>query len=100
MNTEIGIMLLSSASSATQRYTQQRRETWAVNAGRERRLERWVHVYHRRLEQVYQAVVPPGQRVLELGCGTGDLLAAVAPSFGVGLASFSKPGKAREMLCG
>src|SRR6266436_176562 len=30
-------------------------------------------------------LIPQGARVLELGCGTGDLLAALAPSFGVGV---------------
>jgi SAM-dependent methyltransferase len=30
-------------------------------------------------------LVRPGLRVLELGCGTGDLLAALAPSYGVGV---------------
>ena len=41
--------------------------------------------YYRRLQAFMQFVVPPGQRVLELGCGTGDLLDAVKPAFGVGL---------------
>jgi len=30
-------------------------------------------------------LIPKGARVLELGCGTGDLLAALEPSFGVGV---------------
>jgi hypothetical protein len=30
-------------------------------------------------------LIPPGARVLEVGCGTGDLLAAVAPQTGVGI---------------
>lgn len=30
-------------------------------------------------------LVPPGKRVLELGCGQGELLAALEPSFGVGV---------------
>jgi SAM-dependent methyltransferase len=41
--------------------------------------------YHRRLTQVYRTLIPPGQRVLELGCGRGDLLAALEPDRGVGV---------------
>lgn len=41
--------------------------------------------YHRRLERVFRFVVPTGARVLEIGCGTGDLLAALAPTDGVGV---------------
>lgn len=41
--------------------------------------------YHQRISQIYQFLIPPGRRVLELGCGKGDLLAALKPSRGVGL---------------
>jgi SAM-dependent methyltransferase len=41
--------------------------------------------YHRRLQDVFRAQVPCGQRVLELGCGTGDVLAAVEPLRGLGV---------------
>ncbi len=41
--------------------------------------------YHRLLERHYAFLVPRGARVLELGCGLGDLLAAVRPARGVGV---------------
>lgn len=41
--------------------------------------------YHRYLARIYQSLIPPGLRVLEVGCGSGDLLAAVHPKQGVGL---------------
>jgi len=45
----------------------------------------WSAAYHERLAEVYRFWVAPGQRVLELGCGRGDLLAALKPLKGVGV---------------
>ena len=53
-----------------------------------RQSDRWRGLggyYHRRLTQVYQFLVPPGKRVLEIGCARGDLLAALRPARGVGV---------------
>ena len=41
--------------------------------------------YYRRLGEIYRYLVPKRSRVLELGCGTSDLLAALEPSLGVGI---------------
>ncbi|MCE9646958.1 MAG: glycosyltransferase [Chloroflexi bacterium] len=41
--------------------------------------------YHRRLIEIYQYMVNPNQRILEIGCGTGALLAHLNPSHGVGI---------------
>jgi SAM-dependent methyltransferase len=41
--------------------------------------------YHKSLERYFSFIIPCGSRVLEIGCGTGDLLAAVNPAFGIGI---------------
>src|SRR5258707_13383918 len=41
--------------------------------------------YQRHLRRYFTFLVPPGARVLEAGCGLGDLLAAVKPAHGVGI---------------
>ena len=51
-------------------------------------LDRWNHrnrSYYRDLEVFHQFFIPPGAKVLEIGCGTGDLLARVKPGEGVGI---------------
>ena len=53
----------------------QKRDNWRGLGG-------W---YHRRLIEIYQFLVSPNQRVLEIGCGTGSLLARLKPSRGVGI---------------
>jgi SAM-dependent methyltransferase len=41
--------------------------------------------YHRLVTRIYRTLVPPGHRVLEVGSGSGDLLAELSPSEGVGV---------------
>ncbi len=66
-------------------YRKARKNRWDDIA---RKMDSWKGLgtfYHKRLVEVYRFRVPPGQRVLELGCGKGDLLAALKPSIGVGV---------------
>ncbi len=77
----------SSTTSATWRThhreiaTAQSLQTEAL--GRERPSRR--SLYHRRIVEVYRDLVPVGGRVLDVGCGDGDLLASLRPSRGVGV---------------
>lgn len=41
--------------------------------------------YHRELERYFQFLIPPNSLVLEIGCGTGELLASLRPSRGLGI---------------
>ncbi len=66
-------------------YTRARAAHWDGVAQRLDRLSAFSSGYHRRVFEVYRSVVAPDQRVLEIGCGDGDLLAALEPAFGVGV---------------
>ncbi|HEX4963664.1 MAG TPA: bifunctional class I SAM-dependent methyltransferase/glycosyltransferase family 2 protein [Thermoanaerobaculia bacterium] len=72
-------------TGAEVRYREERTAHWDEVARLGDRRQGLGGAYHRRLERVYRFLVPPGQRVLELGCGTGDLLAALEPAVGVGV---------------
>src|SRR6266566_4532147 len=41
--------------------------------------------FHQEDLRYLKFLIPEGARVLELGCGTGDLLATLKPAFGVGV---------------
>ena len=54
-------------------------------AEEEPRWKRRNSTYHRLVRQLMRFNVPPGASVLEIGCGSGDLLASLEPSRGVGV---------------
>ena len=71
--------------AARHRYCAARQSHWDELA---QQLDGWNgsgRYYHRRLAEIYQFLVPPDQKVLELGCAQGDLLAALKPKLGVGV---------------
>jgi SAM-dependent methyltransferase len=64
-------------------YQRERRDHWnEVASGPAGAAGRY---YHRRLAEIYRHLIPPGRRVLEIGCGVGDLLAALEPERGTGV---------------
>jgi SAM-dependent methyltransferase len=66
-------------------YQRNRRAHWDAVARAMDHWTGWGGSYHRRLGQVYRHLVAPGARVLEVGCGQGDLLAGLRPAVGVGV---------------
>jgi SAM-dependent methyltransferase len=57
-------------------------DAFAPERGKWKRRSRY---YYRELERLCRFLIPEGSRVLEIGCGTGELLAAVKPSCGTGI---------------
>jgi len=71
--------------SVEEEYRRTRISHWDAVA---RRLDNWTgwgSYYHRRLAEVYRLIIPPGSRVIEIGCGLGDLLSSLEPTDGLGV---------------
>jgi ubiquinone/menaquinone biosynthesis C-methylase UbiE len=71
--------------SAGQAYQQTRIAHWDTIACKRDKWQGMGKWYHDRLLEIYRFHVTPNQRVLELGCGDGRLLAALQPARGVGV---------------
>jgi len=71
------------------RYKQDRISHWDSLAEQSDTRTGWDQYYHKRLSVIYQSLVSPGQKVLEIGCGQGELLHSLKPELGVGV-DFSK----------
>src|ERR1700733_7683743 len=86
---EAAMYLKQSAATASLQLSSQRKrdllDHFETNGDE---LDRWREfnaAYHDDDRKFMQFLIPPGKRVLELGCGRGELLAALKPSWGVGV---------------
>lgn len=79
--------LVQSQSDVTaSRYAAKRIETWENIARQKIYSNTILHKsYHKYLQKLYHFFIPENQRILELGCGNGNLLASLKPSLGVGV---------------
>jgi SAM-dependent methyltransferase len=76
---------MQSGDRAEREYRRRRVAHWDALAQRVDAGRGWGGYYHARLARLYRMQVSPGQRVLEIGCARGDLLAALEPDEGVGV---------------
>jgi len=68
-----------------EKFNQRRKTHWDKVA---KKLEKWTGLgsyYQKRIAQVYRFNIPPNQEILEIGCGSGNLIASLNPSFGLGI---------------
>jgi SAM-dependent methyltransferase len=70
---------------AKYRYQKERIAHWDSVSNKKKNPKRPGAFYQRLLYHYYRFLVPSGLRILELGCGHGDLLAFLKPSVGVGV---------------
>jgi len=70
---------------AEYRFRQKRMAHWNRVSQKKENPNRPGAFYHKLLHHYYGFLLPAGLRILELGCGHGDLLAHLKPSFGVGV---------------
>lgn len=80
-----GAAIQKSDCLPSESHTRQRASYWDEYATGPQRWERTRRYYRNRLIQIYRSLIPSGARVLEFGCGQGDLLAALEPAYGVGV---------------
>jgi SAM-dependent methyltransferase len=74
-----------SADQAADTYRETRIRHWDAVAQKRDSWRGWGGAYHSRLAEVYSFLTVPGLRILEVGCGGGDLLASLKPEDGLGV---------------
>src|SRR5450432_4887579 len=82
------VLKQSDATASLQLSSQRKRDLLDHFEANVDELDRWREfntAYHEDDGKFMRFLIPPGKRVLELGCGRGELLAALKPSYGVGV---------------
>ena len=67
------------------KYQEDRKDYWEKMSQDKSQTSPAARFYRKRLQEIYQFLIPPNQRGVELGCGHGDLLMSLKPSRGLGL---------------
>ena len=67
------------------RYREQRMAHWNQESQLRQNPHRPGTYYHQLLQHYFSFLIPAELRLLELGCGHGDLLAGLNPTMGVGI---------------
>src|SRR5271157_89993 len=76
---------MNSNNQTTAEYQKSHISHWDSVANKRDSWHGWGRFYHRRVEDIYRFLVGSNQRILEIGCGRGDLLASLQPGRGVGV---------------
>lgn len=66
-------------------YTQTIKEFFNTVAAKRDEWKNKNFYYHNEIANLCKFLIPSQKKVLDIGCGTGDLLESVSPSFGVGI---------------
>ncbi len=61
------------------------RRFYSETAASRSKWEKMNRFYHKSLERYISSIIPEGKRVLEIGCGNGNLLYSTRPTYGVGV---------------
>lgn len=69
--------------SEAKKYQECRKSFW--NRSHSGRINVVSHYYRKKLSEIYRNNIPENSKILELGCGTGNLLASLKPLRGVGV---------------
>ena len=71
----MGKYQLKSMSTSQDQFYKERGSHWDKVAEKLEKWHGWSGYYQKRISQIYQFNILPGQGILEIGCGNGNLLA-------------------------